>query len=383
MTRIRLAGLALATSLIVLLGAPGALLAASFALTTPYPSVTVQPGTTVTFDLSVTTPSPERVGLAVSGVPTGWTATLNGGGNAVNAVYTGGSTPPALQLSVNVPQSAAPGTQGLTVTATAAQGTVSLPLQVLVKDAAGGGIALTSDFPKLSGTTSSTFTFSLTLANNGTQRQTFTLQAQGPAGWTVSASPASNGQAVTVAVDGGSNTSINVSASPPSGATAGAYPILVTAAAGSQSAKAQLEVDLTGSPALKLSTPNQILNTQVTSGSSGTFALIVTNSGSAPLSTVTLTSTPPQGWKVTFAPSSIASMQPGASSNVTATITPASDALAGDYDLTMTAASGSTTDSLDIRTTVQTSALWGFVGIALIAIVLIGLGWVFRRYGRR
>jgi uncharacterized membrane protein len=38
---------------------------------------------------------------------------------------------------------------------------------------------------------------------------------------------------------------------------------------------------------------------------------------------------------------------------------------------------------VDIRTTVQTSPLWGFIGLGLIALVIIGLGWVFRRYGRR
>jgi uncharacterized membrane protein len=68
---------------------------------------------------------------------------------------------------------------------------------------------------------------------------------------------------------------------------------------------------------------------------------------------------------------------------VTATIQPASNALAGDYDLTLSASAGGATDSLDIRTTVQTSALWGLVGLALIVLVLVGLAWVFRRYGRR
>ncbi len=38
---------------------------------------------------------------------------------------------------------------------------------------------------------------------------------------------------------------------------------------------------------------------------------------------------------------------------------------------------------MDIRTTVQTSPLWGFIGLALIVLVIVGLGWVFRRYGRR
>ena len=36
-----------------------------------------------------------------------------------------------------------------------------------------------------------------------------------------------------------------------------------------------------------------------------------------------------------------------------------------------------------IRVTVETSLLWGIVGVALIILVIVGLGYVFRRYGRR
>ncbi len=105
MTRGRLASLALA-ALLLSLAAPGGALAASFSITTPYPAVTVQAGNTVDFDLTITTPSPERVNLALSGVPTGWTGTITGAGNSIDAVFTGGSTPPAVQLSIKVPQDA-------------------------------------------------------------------------------------------------------------------------------------------------------------------------------------------------------------------------------------------------------------------------------------
>jgi uncharacterized repeat protein (TIGR01451 family) len=382
MTRGRAASLALAV-LLLFSAVPGVARAASFSIYTAYPAVTVQPGNTVTFDLTITTPSPERVNLAVTGVPSGWSATLTGGGNTIDAVYTGGPTPPSVQLSVKVPQDASAGVQSLNVDASAAQGTQSLPISIRVQPATGGGVQLTTDFAKLSGTASSTFTYSLTLANNGTQQQTFTLQGQGPAGWQVEVHPSSNTQALTDTIAGGSSDTLTVTVTPPSSANAGQYPIQVTAAAGSQSAQAQLEADITGSPSLSLSTPNQVLNAQVTAGGTGTVSLVVSNSGSVPLTDVSLTSTPPTGWTVTFSPASIASMAPGDARTVTATIHPASNALTGDYDVTMTASSGGVTQNLDIRTTVQTSPLWGFVGLLLIAVVLVGLGWVFRRYGRR
>jgi uncharacterized membrane protein len=38
---------------------------------------------------------------------------------------------------------------------------------------------------------------------------------------------------------------------------------------------------------------------------------------------------------------------------------------------------------MEVRTTVNPSAVWGIVGIAVIALTLAGLAWVFRRFGRR
>jgi uncharacterized membrane protein len=379
-----LAAFVLSAGLLLITGiSPVVVAAATFNVTTPYPAVTIQPGNTVTFNLDVAVPTPERVDLAVSGTPSGWTANLRGGGNIVNAVFAGGATAAAVQLSITVPPDATPGSQILTVTASASEGARTLPIEVTVLGATGGAITMTSDFPQLSGAPSSTFTYSVTLANTGTQKETYTLQGQGPAGWTVSVHPSGNAQALTDTIDGGGNDTLSVTAQPPTTVAAGAYPLQVTATSGAQSANAALEADVTGTPALTMSTPNQVLNAQVTAGSTGTVSLVVTNSGSTILQAVSVTAAAPTGWTTAFAPATIATIQPGASVTVTATVKPSSDALAGDYDVTYTATGGAATGTLDIRTTVQTSPLWGFIGLALIAVVIVGLGWVFRRFGRR
>ena len=384
MTRTRVAAFALSAGLLLISGlTPVAAAAATFSLTTPYPAVTIQPGNTVTFSLDIAVPTPERVDLAVTGTPSGWTANLRGGGNIVNAVFAGGTTPATVDMSVSVPQDASSGSTALTVTATSAQGTRTLPIQVTVLGATGGAITLTSAFPQLSGAPSSTFSYSVTLANTGTQKETYTLQGQGPDGWTVSVHPSSNAQALTDTVDGGATDSLSVTAQPPASVPAGAYPIQVTVSSGAQSATTALEADVTGAPAVSIGTPNQVLNAQVTAGSTGTVALVVTNSGSTVLKNVAVTAAAPTGWTTTFAPTTVATIQPGGTANVTATLKPSSDALAGDYDVTFTVTAGGATANVDIRTTVQTSPLWGFIGLALIALVIVGLGWVFRRYGRR
>jgi uncharacterized membrane protein len=384
MTRTRLAAFVLSAGLLLITGiSPVVVAAATFSVTTPYPAVTIQPGNTVAFDLDVAVPTPERVDLAVSGTPNGWTANLRGGGNIVNAVFAGGTTVAAVQLSITVPADATPGSQTLTVTASASEGARTLPIEVTVLGATGGAITLTSDFPQLSGAPSSTFTYSVTLANTGTQKETYTLEGQGPDGWTVSVHPSGNAQALTDTIDGGGNDTLSVTAQPPTTVAAGAYPLQVTATSGAQSANAALEADVTGTPALSMSTPNQVLNADVTAGSTGAVSLVVTNSGSTVLQAVSVTAAAPTGWTTDFAPATIATIQPGDSVTVIATVKPSSDALAGDYDVTYTATGGAATGTVDIRTTVQTSPLWGFIGLALIAVVIVGLGWVFRRFGRR
>jgi len=79
----------------------------------------------------------------------------------------------------------------------------------------------------------------------------------------------------------------------------------------------------------------------------------------------------------------VASIAAGRSATVTATITPSNDAIAGDYVVTFTATGTDANSSADIRVTIETSPLWGFLGLGLIAVVLFGLWWVFQRYGRR
>ena len=42
-----------------------------------------------------------------------------------------------------------------------------------------------------------------------------------------------------------------------------------------------------------------------------------------------------------------------------------------------------TSDQIEIRATVKTSAVWGVVGVAVIVVALGALAFVFRRFGRR
>lgn len=363
--------------------APTALAASSLSLTTPYPAVVVGPGSKVSFDLSVKSSPAGRIDLAASGAPTGWQATLFGGGFVIDAVQTNGTDAATARLDVTVPATAT-GTATITINATGVGQSAELSLDIRVEAQAAGDVTLTTDTPAQRGSSTTSFTFNLTLSNGTAQDLTFGVSAQGPDGWTTAANLTGGTQVASAIVKAGSTSGVTVTASPPSSVAAGAYQISVDATAGGKDVKQHVEVDITGSYSLTMSTPNQVLSTSGSSGSVTEQQITLTNGGTAPITNVAVSATPPTNWTVTFDQPTIAAIPAGQTVTVTAKITPSSDAIAGDYQLAISASGTEASASqLQIRFTVETSLLWAIIGIVLIIAIAAGVWWVFRRYGRR
>lgn len=367
-----------------LLAAPAtAQTASGLSLTTPYPGLTVEPGDTAGFDLSLTSTSTTSVSLAVEGVPEGWTATFHGGGFVVSQVTAGSDEAPELSLDVIVPTETTDGDYPLTIEASTPAGTVSLPLQVTVQGGAGGVVTLTPDFPGLRGSASDNFTFNVEVRNDTPSEVQLELAAEGPIGWTVEARPQGAAQASTITVESGATGRVTVTAAPPANAEAGIYDLRMTARGGGVDNEVALQVQITGSFDLELTTPDQRLNADVTAGQPTQFAIVVYNRGTADLANVTLTATAPSGWDVAFDSEVLTTVAAGDFPIVNATITPSSQAIAGDYQISFRASSDEANATMEIRSTVSPSAFGGLVGIGLILLTLAALAWVFRRFGRR
>jgi uncharacterized membrane protein len=353
-----------------------------FSMTTPYPSVAVEAGDQATFDLSIVAPEPTPVTLEAAEVPDGWTATFRGGGFEIDGA-TAGSTAPEVSLDVSVPVDATEGTYDIGVTADAGGSSVSLALQVRVAAQAGGEVTLTPDFPGLRVPAGEAATFAVEIRNDTPSDLQFELSSSGPAGWEVTAQPSTEAQASTIQVDSGSTATINVDATSPPRAEAGQYTIAVQASAPDNEVQAEMVVEIVGSYSIELSTIDQRLSTEVSADGPTEVPLVLTNTGTAPIQAIEMSATPPTDWEVTFAEPTIGQLEAGQSVNAVATVTPSDQAIAGDYIVTFSASSEVANADVDIRTTVNPSALWGFIGIALIALTLAGLAWVFRRFGRR
>lgn len=374
---------AAAAAVLLLTSVAPAAAVAGLVITTPFPSVEVDPGSDVTFPLTVTTTNPEVVTLAVTDAPEGFDTIIRGGGSTVGSYYSGAEVD-NLELKVDVPAEATSGDYPVVLRATGSAGSTDLPLTVTVREGAGGTVSLTSDVPLQRGDTGTTFTFNATLSNDTSQELTFTLNATGEPGWDVSAEFAGEAQAGSITVAAGDTQTINVTAVPPADAQAGTYPVSVQTSGGSQSASLDFAVELTGTFSMTLTTADGRLNTTVTGGGSSTVNLVLNNTGSSDLANVALTSTPPEGWEVTFDPVQIDVIPATQTVNATATVTPRDNSVTGDYQITISASGDDVDDQqIELRTTVETSSLWGAVGLGVIGLVLLGLFLVFRRYGRR
>ncbi len=363
--------------------APAALAADPLTITTPYPAVVVAPGSHVSFNVTITTAAAERVSLELSGAPTAWGATLHGGSFVIDEIETNGTDPGSIRVDLDVPAYAT-GTTQLTLRASTLEATAVLALAVRVQADATGEVTLKTDFPSLKGPSTQTFNFNLTLANSTAEDLTFSVNAQGPLGWTVQANLTGQSQAASAVVKAGSSSGVTVSAEPPPGVAAGSYELQVVAVAGDRTIEGALAVDITGTYTLSMSTADGRLNGHGAAGTLAPLAVTLTNTGTADITNVTLTGSGPGSWDITFDTPTIATIPAGGSVDVTAQIKPSGDAIAGDYTVTISASGDpSARDSLEIRYTVETSILWGVVGVALIVAVAAGVWWVFQRYGRR
>lgn len=355
-------------------------------VTTPYPAVAVAPGTKVSFDLTVTSTRTANVALELSDVPDGWTASVLGGGFVVDGVSVTSSAPATVRLDVDVPADAAVGTSTLRLTARGGGAQDVLPIAIRVNAEAAGDITLTTSTPALTGSSDASFSFDLLFTNDTAQDVTVSVAATGEPNWDIKATLTGADQAASTIVEAGATQNVTVTATAPANSAAGTYPIKVEARAGDRTATADLAIEVTGSYSLSLSTPNDVLSAGGSAGSPTTQAFEITNTGTAPVTGVTLTDTPPTNWTVTFDPvDGIPSIAPGDTQTITATITPSSEAVAGDYVVSFTAnaAEGGAESAAQIRFTVETSPLWALIGLGIIVLIIGGLFYVFRTYGRR
>ena len=355
-------------------------------LMSDYPAVTLRPGATSSVNLRLQNyaMAPERLALSVAGVPKGWTATLMGGGQPVEAAMPATNSSVTLELRLDVPKDAPVGTQTLTVSAAGDTTKLDLPVAVTLAKDLPAKLTLTPQLPELRGTSKSSFEYQLGIKNDSGKKLTVSLSAQAPQNFDASFTEQYGSQELNaVPVDAGQTKDVKLKVTPPNTAAAGNYKVVARVAAEDASATADLELNITGQPKLDVSGREGLVSTRASAGKETTVPVVITNTGTAPADNIDLSGSAPSGWKITFDPKSVERIAPNENKEVQALITPTEKAIAGDYVTTIRAATRGESASTNFRVTVTTSTMWGIAGVGIIGVALLVMVGAVARFGRR
>lgn len=350
-------------------------------LYTPYTKIAVPPGESINYTIDVINNFDEvkNANLSVSGLPRGWTSEMKAGGFTVNQLAVLPGEKKNFSLTVNVPLKVNKGTYRFQVIAA---DLATIPLTVVVSEQGTFKTEFTTTQPNMEGNSKATFTFNASLKNSTADQQLYSLTADAPRGWNI-AFKVNYKQATSAQVEANKAENITIDITPPANVKAGSYKIPVRASTGSTSDNLDLEVVITGSYEMSLTTPTGRISSKITAGSTKRLDMVVKNTGSAELKDIQLSSTKPVDWEVTFEPSKIETLKSGETAEVTAIVKASKKSLPGDYITKMEAKMPEVTSNVEFRMTVETSLLYGWLGIMIIVVVIGVIWFLFRKYGRR
>jgi uncharacterized membrane protein len=353
----------------------------SIELYTPYTKVSVSPGNTVNYsiDLINNGSKTQDKDISVTSFPRSWKYTLTAGGLNIKRLATLPGQKKNMTMKVEIPFKVNKGNYKFYVKA---GNDVVLPLEVNISEQGSNESELTCDQANMEGTSKSTFSFKAILKNRTSAKQQYALMSNPPRGWTAEIK-ANYKQATSTEVEANNTKDITIDVKAPPTVKAGTYKIPVKAVTGSTSADLELEVVITGSYDLSVSTPNGLLSDELTAGNEKKIDLVVHNTGSAELKDISLSTIQPKKWEVTFEPQKVQNLPAGSTEHVSVTIKADKKAIPGDYVTKITAKTPEANSDVSFRITVRTPMLWGWAGVLIIFIALGSVFYLFKKFGRR
>jgi uncharacterized membrane protein len=356
-------------------------------LTTRYPGLTVRAGETTTIDMSLRNFNlpPQQVALSVPQVANGWKATILGGGQPIEDAMVAPDSEERLQLRLDPPPEAGPGDYHFLVQAQGEGNTLKLPIAVTIGKELPAKLKLTTNFPALRGTATTSFKYKVNVTNDSGRDSTINFSADVPKNFQVTFTEAYGTQQLTsIPIEAGKSKDIEAAVSLPRDTPAGDYKLALHAKSEAASADLDVSIAIIGQPRLSLAGEGGRLSGEAYAGQDSQLTVVAKNDGSEAARDVEFSATAPEGWKTNFDPKELPELSAGKSQPVKVTFTPSSKAIAGDYQTTIRASSaGGLSESANFRITVLTSSLWGAVGVGVIAAALLAVVFAVARYGRR
>lgn len=364
-----------------------------------YSGITIEPEDSISTDLLIRNRgrSDETVMLEVTEQPKNWEVQVKKYSTILSGVFVAAGQEQTLTLSAK-PKAAdkskeakklPPGTypfaiKARTVATPPLEQQSAITVTVLPKEQAAEKVTIETSYPELRGPSDDKFVFSLDVKNDTDQDAVFNFKATAPQGWETSFKPAyEQKQIVSLQIGANSSKTVEFQVTPPYNAQAGDYNFRVEAAAPKGKAEKELKVVITGTYAIKAGTPTGLLSLVAEKGKKATMSLIVQNKGSAPQSEVSFQAFKPENWEVKFEPEKIKGLEPGAFKQVEMTITSAAQSLVGDYSVSVEAQGEKANSNVEFRITIKAATTWGWIGVAIIVLVILGLAIAFKTLGRR
>lgn len=360
-------------------------------MSTTYPGISLKSGESADFDLffeSLIGDSYDAA-LSVESMPEGWEGYFKGGSSEVSMVHIDSKSAEAeselATFKLSLPQDVEEGTYTVKLKADAGSGDAdTLELKINVSELENGQSNFTTEYPEQQGSAGTSFSFDTTLVNNRAAEQSYSLSAKADSGWQVGFTPSGEStQVASVTLESGTSQGLTISVTPPTTITEGEYVIPVTAVSATETMSIDLKVIITGSYDVDISTPTGNLSVNAYANEEKAVTLSITNKGNVDLENLNLTSSASTDWEVRFDESTIDLLEAGSTKEVTAYIKPAENSITGDYVTVVTISNDETQDTVEFRVAVKTRTSWGIAAVAIIVLLLLGLGGVFKKYGRR
>ena len=249
-------------------------------------------------------------------------------------------------------------------------------------------LELKTQYPVLRGKSAESFEFEVELNYQGSSERRFEFSLNAPSQW-VARTLQSYGDkeigAITLEPGAQYAEKIKVSLAPlgfyyPE---EGEYVVTLEVGSGEVKDSIELKAVVTARYEFKMTTTTGRLSTEADAGKDNSLSIKLFNLGSADIENITFSSSNPDGWDITFDPDKVDSIPSIDEKEVKVIIKPPRKTIAGDYMITLRANSKEVSDKLELRVTVLTPSIWGWVGILIVLLVIAGLGVIFWRLGRR
>jgi uncharacterized membrane protein len=366
----------------------------AISLSPEYTGVVVEEGDNVSIDLKVKNGGrqDENIELSIPAIPNGWDARIKTFNFGVNSVMVDSDSSKTLTFKAKPDKNVSPGDYTFVLKGQTRDGklksSASVLIQVVKKDndklETSKGITISTSYPVLQGPTGGKFEFSLEVKNDTDKDGIFNLNYVCPKDWEINFKPAYQDKYISsLRIMANRTETLAVEVKPYVLAEAGKYPLKVKVSSDTGQAESELEVNLTGTYKIEVGTLNGLLSLNAFQGKPANISFYVKNTGSATQNNISFISFKPENWKVEFKPEKLDKIAPGEFEQIEMTIVPANQALVGDYSVTASVKGEKISKDLEFRVTVKASTAWGWIGMGIIVLVVLGLVAMFIKFGRR